>query len=91
VTPALESTITSASGRRGDRGDAGEEADRKPRDTLGAPTQDGGDPTVNLGRIAWSITTLVFAVAALVLLLEGYDGYASVTFAVAVAAGINLV
>jgi hypothetical protein len=83
--------MTSASAHREDRGDAGEAADRKPRDTLGAPTPDDDDPTVNLGRIAWSITTLVFAIAALVLLLDGYDGYASVTFAVAVAAGINLV
>lgn len=45
---------------------------------------------VSLGRIAWSIATLVFACGALALLIEGYDGYASVTFAVAIAAGINL-
>jgi hypothetical protein len=52
----------------------------------------GSDPgtSADLGRIAWSFATLVFAIAALVLLMEGYYGYATVTFAVAVAAAINL-
>ena len=48
------------------------------------------EPAVNLGRIAWSFATLAFAVAGLVLLMESYYGYAGVTFAVAAAAGINL-
>ena len=47
-------------------------------------------PAVDLARIAWLVTTLACLVTALILLLEGYYGYAGVTFAVAVSAGINL-
>jgi len=55
------------------------------------PSEPAPEPaTVDLGRAAWSITAIAFAVAGLVLLIKGYDGYASVTFAVAVAAAINL-
>ena len=46
--------------------------------------------TVDLARVAWSVTTLAFAVGGLVLLMQSYYGYASVAFAVAVAAAINL-
>jgi hypothetical protein len=45
---------------------------------------------VNLGRIAWLMVVLACLVTVLILVLEGYYGYAGVTFAVAVAAGINL-
>jgi hypothetical protein len=45
---------------------------------------------VDLGRIAWLGTVLACLIAVLILVLEGYFGYAAVTFAVAVAAGINL-
>lgn len=47
-------------------------------------------PSVDLARIAWLITVLACLVAVLILVLEGYYGYAGVTFAVAVSAGINL-
>ena len=43
-----------------------------------------------LSRIAWLVTVAICVVAALILLLSGYDGYAGVTLAVAIAAGINL-
>jgi hypothetical protein len=46
--------------------------------------------TVRLGRIAWIITSLACLVAAVVVLIGGYRGYAAVAFAVAVSAGINL-
>lgn len=46
---------------------------------------------VDLGRIAWTCTVLAFLVTVAILLVEGYYGYAEVTFAVAVSAGINLV
>ena len=46
---------------------------------------------VDLGRIAWIGTVLVCLVTVAILLLDGYYGYAEVTFAVAVSAGINLV
>jgi hypothetical protein len=45
---------------------------------------------VNLARIAWLGTVGACLIAVLVLVLEGYYGYAAVTFAVAVAAFINL-
>lgn len=45
---------------------------------------------MTLGRIAWLITVLACLVAVLVLVLDGYYGYAGVTLAVAVSAAINL-
>jgi hypothetical protein len=45
---------------------------------------------VDLPRIAWLATVLVLFVAVLVLVLQGYLGYAGVTFAVAACAAINL-
>jgi hypothetical protein len=41
-------------------------------------------------RVAWIVTVLVALVTALLLLLSGYDGYAGLGLAVAVAAAINL-
>jgi hypothetical protein len=45
---------------------------------------------VPLPRIAWIVTVGVCLIAALVLLLSGYDGYAGVVLAVGLAAAINL-
>jgi hypothetical protein len=45
---------------------------------------------VDLGRIAWLVTVAACLIAALILLLKSYYGYAGVTLAVAVSAGINL-
>jgi hypothetical protein len=45
---------------------------------------------VPLSRIAWLVTVAVCALASLTLLLSGYDGYAGVVLAVALAAAINL-
>jgi hypothetical protein len=45
---------------------------------------------VDLARFAWLAAVLVLLVAVLVLALQGYLGYAAVTFAVAVSAGVNL-
>lgn len=45
---------------------------------------------VPLSRIAWLVTVAICVIATLILLLSGYDGYAGVVFAVAVAAAINL-
>jgi hypothetical protein len=50
----------------------------------------GENSPVNLGRIAWLAAVLACLITVLILVLEGYYGYAVVTFAVAVAAGINL-
>ncbi len=49
------------------------------------------DKPVDLARIAWLGTVGVCLVVVLILVLQGYFGYAAVTFAVALAAGINLV
>ncbi|HET8755970.1 MAG TPA: hypothetical protein VFM58_08170 [Solirubrobacteraceae bacterium] len=43
-----------------------------------------------LSRIAWLVTVAICLITALILLLSGYDGYAGVTLAVALAAAINL-
>jgi len=43
-----------------------------------------------LARAAWLITTSACLIAALITLIDGYHGYAAVTFAVAIAAAINL-
>jgi hypothetical protein len=45
---------------------------------------------VDLGRLAWLGTVLACLIAVLILVLQGYYGYAAVTFSVAVAAAINL-
>lgn len=46
--------------------------------------------SVNLARIAWLSVVLACLVTVLILVLQGYYGYAGVTLAVAIAAGINL-
>ena len=51
---------------------------------------DGQNTAVDLARMAWLITVLACLITALVLLLQGYFGYAGVTFAVALSAAINL-
>ena len=44
----------------------------------------------SLARVAWIATAGVLLVTVLVLVVQGYYGYAGVTLAVAIAAGINL-
>lgn len=41
-------------------------------------------------RIAWIVTTFVALLTGLLLLLGGYEGYAALGLAVAIAAAINL-
>jgi hypothetical protein len=45
---------------------------------------------VDLARFAWLATVLACLIAVAILATEGYLGYAAVTFAVAVAAALNL-
>jgi len=45
---------------------------------------------VNLPRLGWLLTVVVCLVTVVILLLQGYYGYAVVTFVVAVSAAINL-
>jgi hypothetical protein len=45
---------------------------------------------VDLARLGWVVTVLACLVAVLILVLQGYLGYAAVTFVVALSAAINL-
>jgi hypothetical protein len=45
---------------------------------------------VDLARAAWLATVVACLIAVLILVLNGYDGYALVTFTVALSAAINL-
>ncbi len=50
----------------------------------------GDNVPVSITRVAWIATVLVALLTALLLLLGGYNGYAGLGLAVAVAAAINL-
>jgi hypothetical protein len=50
----------------------------------------GENTGVDLARIAWLAAVLICLITVLILVLQGYYGYAGVTFAVAVAAAVNL-
>ena len=43
-----------------------------------------------LSKIAWLVTVAICVIAALILLLSNYVGYAGVVLSVGLAAGINL-
>jgi hypothetical protein len=45
---------------------------------------------VRVSRIPWLVTVLICVVAALLLLISGYQGYAAVVLAVGASAAINL-
>lgn len=51
---------------------------------------DGQNRPVDLVRIAWLAAVVICLITVVILVLQGYLGYAGVTFAVAVAAAINL-
>ena len=51
---------------------------------------DSENTTVDLARIGWLLTVLICLITVLILVLQGYIGYAGVVFAVAVAAAVNL-
>jgi len=53
-------------------------------------TAAGQNARVDLARLGWLGITLVCLIAVLILVLEGYYGYAGVTFAVALSAAINI-
>lgn len=45
---------------------------------------------LDLARAAWLMTVSVLLITVVILVIQGYYGYAGVTFAVALAAAINL-
>jgi hypothetical protein len=55
-------------------------------------TVPGGDDNeiMDLARIGWLATVIACLIAVLILVLQGYYGYAGVTLAVAISAAINL-
>jgi hypothetical protein len=53
-------------------------------------TTPGQNATVDLARLAWLVTVLACLITIAILTVQGYYGYALVTLAVAVSAGINL-
>jgi len=84
-----------AAGR--DRGADGPAREADPASIRAAPDStaetgrdEGKNRSVDLGRIAWLATVLSCLLAVAILIPQGYYGYAGVTFAVAVAAAINL-
>ncbi len=50
----------------------------------------GENRSVDLARVGWIVTVFSCLVAVVILLLQGYYGYALVTFAVAGSAAFNL-
>jgi hypothetical protein len=46
--------------------------------------------TVSLARAAWITVAGICAIAALLLLINGYDGYSAVLFFVGLSAAVNL-
>jgi hypothetical protein len=55
-----------------------------------AARADGENKPVDLERLAWLATVVVSLITVLILVLQGYFGYAGVTLAVALAAMLNL-
>ncbi len=45
---------------------------------------------MSLARISWLVTVAICVIAALLLLIEGYQGYFGVLLAVGAAAAVNL-
>jgi hypothetical protein len=69
-----------------DAGDAG--TDVNPR--TGPVGDDSENKAVDLARIGWLATVVACLIAVVILVLQGYYGYAGVTLAVAISAAINL-
>jgi hypothetical protein len=68
--------------------------ERDGRANVDRPTPDIADDSenkaVDLARIGWLATVVACLIAVVILALQGYYGYAGVTLAVAISAGINL-
>ena len=63
---------------------------RRPTDVSAGVSGDGENTAVDRARIGWLATVVACLIAVLILALQGYYGYAVVTLAVAISAGINL-
>jgi hypothetical protein len=56
----------------------------------GAVGAAGDNVAVDLARVGWLTVVFICLIAVAILVLQGYLGYAAVTFAVAASAAINL-
>jgi hypothetical protein len=63
---------------------------RDPRTGDGDERAIGENAPMSVTRLAWLVTVLVALITGLLLLLSGYNGYAALGLAVAIAAAINL-
>jgi hypothetical protein len=63
---------------------------RSPADVSASPEPDRENSPVDLVRFSWLAVVAACLIAVLVLVLDGYYGYAIVTLAVAASAAINL-
>jgi hypothetical protein len=72
----------------------GESSARTTAATVDPPAGDVEDDSqntvVDLARIGWLTTVVACLIAVLILVLQGYYGYAGVTLCVAISAAINL-
>ena len=50
----------------------------------------GENRAVDLARVWWMVTVVACLVAVLILVLEGYIGYAGITLAVGISAAVNV-
>jgi len=94
-THMIESAIHEAPLSAGDRAlDPGSAVSDGPVDSWPTATPNviaGRENTlVDLARIGWLATVIACLIAVLILVTQGYFGYAAVTLAVAVSAAINL-
>lgn len=87
-----DAALTIPANHDGQAAPAGLEAGGRaaPDSTAERVRDEGRNRSVDLGRIAWLVTVLSCLLAVAILIPQGYYGYAGVTFAVAVAAAINL-
>ncbi len=85
VTPPQSAPVPFAVDPGGDPEAAGAVV---PADDAVTDERDNGG--VPLATISWTVTAVAFAIAALILLIDAYYGYAAVTFIVAGSAAVNL-
>jgi hypothetical protein len=67
-----------------------DQSDGLPAAQPGDVSAPGENASVDLVRLAWLMTVLACLITIAILTVQGYYGYALVTLAVAVSAGINL-
>ena len=85
-----EATVAAARPETSEAVVAGGGAGAQPARSEASVGAEGENTVVDLARIGWLATVIACLIAVLILVLQGYFGYAGVTLAVAISAGINL-